>query len=353
VRFAPTPILKNLAAGVSRTPQYVPCDIEEFAWVVGKQMELEVGGQSRFGAMATALKKMSDRYLMLTPPFVALMCRTFITLEGLLSDDPELAETFNVYKLALPFAIGRVLSPRTRKGRAALRRALLKGGEETRLANPSPASSSASTRRSSRQCLAPNWPAIAELLTAGSSDDAEPKSAAGSTEGVGAHDYGAGAGVQRRLLRTAEGAALRELLCDVDVFEAVRGFLVDREAKALRILVIQAVADLWSRPRQRPAQAALDGSWGPRCAAASRFWGSWREENPYRLPASTLHHSRSAWKIVLRRQLSLCTWPPWRPPLRAALLLVQVLPGLCLFALRSARATARARAVRAARSQGD
>ena len=42
--------------------------------------------------MAVALKKLSDRYLMLTPPFIALLCRTFITLEGLLADDPKMAE---------------------------------------------------------------------------------------------------------------------------------------------------------------------------------------------------------------------------------------------------------------------
>ena len=42
--------------------------------------------------MAVALKKLSDRYLMLTPPFIALLCRTFITLEGLLADDPKMSE---------------------------------------------------------------------------------------------------------------------------------------------------------------------------------------------------------------------------------------------------------------------
>eukprot|EP00438_Fugacium_kawagutii_P028797 Skav211412 [mRNA] locus=scaffold1528:477316:483401:+ [translate_table: standard] len=131
VRFTPEPMMKNVDFGIADTPRYEPCGNEEFA-------ESEADGQSRFGSMAVALKKLSDRYLMLTPPFIALLCRTFITLEGLLADDPEMAEA----------------------GAAAL-------GEK-----------------------------------------------------VAGFDLGTAAAVQRRLLLTAEGTALRRLCFEVDAFQA-------------------------------------------------------------------------------------------------------------------------------------
>ena len=139
--------MKNVDFGIAKTPRYEPCGNEEFAAAFQKQLdpwpllsfrsstkevvhfslqhsvtllvpkrlnvfdfptfsgesnvfhdfsfkfeESEEDGQSRFGAMAVALKKLSDRYLMLTPPFIALLCRTFITLEGLMADDPKMSE---------------------------------------------------------------------------------------------------------------------------------------------------------------------------------------------------------------------------------------------------------------------
>lgn len=148
-------------------PRYEECGNEEFAEAFAVQLQREADGQSRFGAMAVALKKLSDRplsasgemrspvffgrvtggwqfvnwcrkpsrvfglsrspgYLMLTPPFIALLCRTFITLEGLLADDPKMAEAYNVYQTSLPFAICRFLSPRTRRGGRDLRTAKAK-----------------------------------------------------------------------------------------------------------------------------------------------------------------------------------------------------------------------------------
>ena len=156
VRFTPKPLMKNMAYGKSKTPLYEPCGNEEFAIAVGEQIEKEAGGQSRFGAMAVALKKLSDRYLMLTPPFIALLCRTFITLEGLLADDPALVESYNVYQKSLPFAISRLLSPRTRKGCRALRGTLL----------------SAESEGAESTSPLPNWSSLSSLFTAGSGDDA-------------------------------------------------------------------------------------------------------------------------------------------------------------------------------------
>ena len=171
--------MKNMAYGKSKTPRYEPCGNEEFAVAVGEQIEKEAGGQSRFGAMAVALKKLSDRYLMLTPPFIALLCRTFITLEGLLGDDPALVESYNVYQKSLPFAISRLLSPRTRKGCRALRSTLLDSREDQE--------ASGSSQALQKGSIIPNWSSLSTLLTAGSQTEAdagdEPRHSRGPSKG--------------------------------------------------------------------------------------------------------------------------------------------------------------------------
>ena len=55
---------------------------------------------------------------MLTPDYVVLMTRTFVTLEGIASVyDPE----FNIYTTALPITLRRLVSPSTKEARANLR----------------------------------------------------------------------------------------------------------------------------------------------------------------------------------------------------------------------------------------
>jgi hypothetical protein len=57
-----------------------------------------------------------------TPPYIILLIRTFLTLEGIASQvDPD----FNIYEVSLPWAVQRALSPATAKGAQALRDALL------------------------------------------------------------------------------------------------------------------------------------------------------------------------------------------------------------------------------------
>lgn len=81
------------------------------------------GGVSQFGALATVLnKEISPRWLVFTPPYVILLCRTFLTLEGIAqSVDPE----FNIYEMAMPWAVRRSLSPSTQKGIDVFRTTLL------------------------------------------------------------------------------------------------------------------------------------------------------------------------------------------------------------------------------------
>ncbi|CAK9081068.1 unnamed protein product [Durusdinium trenchii] len=309
VRFTPKPMMKNMDYGIADTPRYEECGNEEFAEAFAVQLQREADGQSRFGAMAVALKKLSDRYLMLTPPFIALLCRTFITLEGLLADDPKMAEAYNVYQTSLPFAICRFLSPRTRRGGRDLRSSFLKEGSSQ-----------------------VNWGSLSALLTAG---DGSAETASEALTGV---DLGTAEAVRRRLLLTAEGAALRRLCHEVDVFEACRGFLTSKEAAPLREAVISSLAESWAS-RHKPG---ITSSLGPRAAAASRGWGEWKAQEPVHLPASMKRHARMAWRIITRGQMRRSLWPLWRLPLRVVLLLVQVCPATALLLLR-ARKRARAR----------
>jgi predicted unusual protein kinase regulating ubiquinone biosynthesis (AarF/ABC1/UbiB family) len=57
---------------------------KEFAIDLEHHMKTTEGGLSRFGALATVLnKKISPNWLVFTPPYVLLLIRTFLTLEGI------------------------------------------------------------------------------------------------------------------------------------------------------------------------------------------------------------------------------------------------------------------------------
>jgi len=100
----------------------VECTREDFAAGLKYYMEGEEGGNTRFGALATGLAGMSYKYKLLTPPYIILLCRTFLTLEGIAA---KVEPDFSIYTAALPFAVRRALSPETPRGKEALRSALL------------------------------------------------------------------------------------------------------------------------------------------------------------------------------------------------------------------------------------
>lgn len=87
-----------------------------------ERMEACPGGGSRFGALSIVLGDMGFFWQMYTPPYVILLIRTFLTLEGIAGKvDPN----FNIYEVALPWAVQRALSPSTDGGVKALRQAVL------------------------------------------------------------------------------------------------------------------------------------------------------------------------------------------------------------------------------------
>merc|ERR1719420_2166625 len=122
-----------------------------------EKMENGSGGGSRFGALAVVLGDMGFSWRMMAPPYVILLIRTFLTLEGIAGQvDPN----FNIYEVALPWAIKRALSPSTPSGQAALRASILT--EDNRL----------------------NWDTIRDLIQQQlSEEEATPEGTAGPAEG--------------------------------------------------------------------------------------------------------------------------------------------------------------------------
>ena len=106
-----------------------PCSAEEMALAIEACLTAEEGGQSRFGALATGLGAMSSRYKFLTPPYIVLLVRTFLTLEGIAGKaDPD----FNIYTASLPYAIRRAMAPATPEGRRLMRDAFLEHDNSVR-----------------------------------------------------------------------------------------------------------------------------------------------------------------------------------------------------------------------------
>ena len=94
----------------------------EFAKELKERMEACPGGGSRFGALSVVLGDMGYFWQMYTPPYIILLIRTFLTLEGIAGQvDPS----FNIYEVALPWAVQRALSPSTPTARRTLRSSVL------------------------------------------------------------------------------------------------------------------------------------------------------------------------------------------------------------------------------------
>ena len=92
---------------------WTPADKSRVTRELEERMERQEGGMSRFGALSKVLFEMSGSYQEFTPPYVLLLIRTFLTLEGVVAHvDP----TFNIYEAALPWAVQRALAPSTPRG---------------------------------------------------------------------------------------------------------------------------------------------------------------------------------------------------------------------------------------------
>lgn len=95
--------------------EWEPASEEAMAQELEQLMESVPGGTSRFGALASVLIDMGNTWRFYSPPYVILLIRTFVTLEGIAG---QVDANFNIYEVALPWAIQRALSPSTDIGAA-------------------------------------------------------------------------------------------------------------------------------------------------------------------------------------------------------------------------------------------
>jgi len=194
-------------------------------------MRGEEGGTSRFGALAAVLNSLSEKWKMSTPPYVLLLIRTFLTLEGIAGRvDPE----FNIYEMAMPWAIRRSLSPSTMEGIKALRATLLTKDDriqwtrflefvETATATPPPPVDEVASPAATG-----SEPAAA--------DTAPPKQS--STD---AAKQGAMNDAVVTLIGSPEGFVLRRLIRDLDSIDLVSR-LLSKDAKPLRKQAVLALS---------------------------------------------------------------------------------------------------------------
>lgn len=210
--------------------------IERLSQDLRDAMEGAEGGTSRFGALATVLNGLSTKWKMQTPPYVLLLIRTFLTLEGIASRvDPN----FNIYEMAMPWAIRRSLSPSTIDGIKTLRSTILMedgriqwsrfiemveeatAGDEEEAKNAAPDESIQVMEAEGGETL------VEEAITEKSSTD--------SAKGQVMND------AVVTLLGSPEGVVLRRMIRDLDSIDLL-GRLLSKEAKPLRKKTVLAMS---------------------------------------------------------------------------------------------------------------
>jgi len=173
-------------------------ELPRFAGELRDAMAATEGGTSRFGALAEVLNGiLSKRWKMFTPPYCLLLIRTFLTLEGIAAKvDPD----FNIYEMALPFALRRSLAPSSAEGVRTLRASLLTDDDRVK------------------------WDALLQLLgdeEAKVEDDDRPRAEA---------DVGA---ALTAVVGSPQGAALRKAFRDLDAAD-LAAKLVSKSGRDVR-----------------------------------------------------------------------------------------------------------------------
>lgn len=208
------------------------------------------GGTSRFGALATVLNSLSTKWKMQTPPYVLLLIRTFLTLEGIAGRvDPN----FNIYEMAMPWAIRRSLSPSTIDGIKTLRSTILMDdgriqwsrfvemveGAFEKEEDEIDVSSTTSDDDSTVLAAEGNEVKVEER-TGGSSTDAAKSQAMNDAVVT--------------LLGSPEGVVLRRVIRDLDSIDLL-GRLLSKDAKSLRKQAVLAISaeDIKRRREKRAA----------------------------------------------------------------------------------------------------
>lgn len=215
-----------------------------------KAMNRADGGTSRFGALATVLNKdLSPNWLLFTPPYILLLIRTFLTLEGIAAKvDP----TFNIYETAMPWAVRRALSPVTEEGVRVFRSTLLTEDNTVQwdrfmeIVNEN----ETAQRHAAAESHAANGSAAATL---DGSDDGGAIALAKKERNQAATKKAAGDALGS-LLGSTDGKQLRRALNDVDTTHLFLK-LASKEAKMLRNAAVGAMINSLSSLRKKKQAA--------------------------------------------------------------------------------------------------
>jgi predicted unusual protein kinase regulating ubiquinone biosynthesis (AarF/ABC1/UbiB family) len=262
-----------------------------FAEELTEAMQTTPGGSSRFGALATVLnQRLSPRWKMFTPPYILLLIRTFLTLEGIAEKvDPD----FNIYEMAMPWAMRRSLSPKSAEGIAALRSTLMTPDNRVQwdrimdLMEEQPAEPEATGRSESASpgTVAPAKSELDEAAAEKARSNAEAKSAAMNA-------------AISSILGTTSGRALRRSLVDVDVPDLAER-LISAESRSLR------------RRLARSASEFISSAWwsgGAKASQAEQDVNS-VDARPVSEAAKRLMARQARWKrkvaiLILKRHLT-------------------------------------------------
>ena len=224
-----------------------------------ERMEAEPTGLSQFGALSTVLFAMGKRWQMRTPPYIILLIRTFLTLEGVVG---QIDEKFNVYTAALPWAIQRALSPSTDESAAALR-------------STSSTATTSSVGEARRSRLKGAEAAPAAEAEAAAAEEEEPPAAEPAAAAAARRDVpGTQSPLQsaQTVLASTDGAELRRIARDVDSTELLLQLASPAARKARRLAVAALAAAIAAPPAEAAVAWPTSPSRPPSIAGAPGAW---------------------------------------------------------------------------------
>ena len=209
--------------------------LNQLAQDMGNAMKRVEGGTSRFGALATVLnRELSPNWLMFTPPYVLLLIRTFLTLEGIAAKvDPD----FNIYETAMPWAMRRALSPMTEDGIDAFRSTLLTESNRIQWARLMDLLKENDASVGGNRDLTED-PDMVDIDTEGSKKKSKAASQLVVADALGT------------LLGSTEGKTLRRVIRDLDSTDLIAK-LSSKEARPMRQAAMRHVASALTVPRIR------------------------------------------------------------------------------------------------------
>eukprot|EP00793_Prasinoderma_coloniale_P001226 PRCOL_00004998-RA len=266
----------------------IECSAEEVAAAIGARLESVEGGTSRFGALATVLGGLSGSYKFFTPPYIVLLCRTFLTLEVSARASPGCARMplttcppararpatasftpasqgiagkadpdFNIYEASLPFAVKRAFAPSTPAGEEALRNAFL----EARASDVEGEFKYRLRTERILEALGAESEDAAGEAAEGAEGGGEAAAAAGGASGGDAVAQQRGIDTMKGLVGERRGAALRKVAydaCPVEFSEWISG----KEASVARRKAVHMLAEVMAEqfPKRVSAAKAAAGA---------------------------------------------------------------------------------------------